>query len=65
MALYKCTASFRWPQITYPATVNDAALVGLVEGVAKKMVGPERWVTAPASSMAAEDFAWLAGGSCA
>ena len=60
-ALYKCSATITWPQITYPPTINDKALVDLVGRVAEDLVGPEKWQIAPEPSMAAEDFAWLGG----
>lgn len=60
-ALYKCSATITWPQITYPPTINDQALVDLVGRVAEDLVGPEMWQIAPEPSMAAEDFAWLGG----
>lgn len=59
--LYGCTATISWPQIAYPPTINDAHLTAMVETVARNLVGPDKWQTAPAPSMAAEDFSWLAG----
>ena len=59
-ALYKCTASITYPQITYPPTMNDAQLVSMVGTVAESLVGPSSWQISDQPSMAAEDFAWLA-----
>ncbi len=58
-ALYKCSASITYPQITYPPTINDAQLVSMVGRVAEGIVGHEKWQIAEHPSMAAEDFAWL------
>jgi len=44
----------------YPATVNDAALAGLVEQVGLELLGPDAVVTDAPPTMGTEDFAYYA-----
>jgi len=57
-----CTATVDWMAETqpyYPPTVNDAALAGFVDGVARRMLGGAR-VERAVPSMGGEDFGFLA-----
>jgi amidohydrolase len=52
-----CELKFEWHQ-GYPPTVNDPAMADYVATVAKQVVGPDRYFTAPRASMGGEDFAY-------
>ena len=59
--LHGCTAEVEWSAQAYGPTVNDPALVSLVEEAAGQLVGPARWQRLAEPTMAAEDFSFLAG----
>ena len=62
--VHGCTAEIGWRHDKVPAygpTVNDPAIVSLVERAARKLA---RWERLPASSMAGEDFGFMASKYC-
>lgn len=43
----------------YPVTVNDGEFVDFARGVVSDLIGPERYIPAPAPVMGAEDFSYV------
>lgn len=43
----------------YPVTINDPAMVQLIEQAAERVLGDGRYVTAPKPAMASEDFSYV------
>jgi len=56
-AANNCRLRFEWHD-GYPPTINDPAMAAYVANIAKAVVGPDRYFTAPHPSMGGEDFAY-------
>jgi len=56
-AANNCELSFEWIE-GYPPTVNDPAMSDYVADIARKTLGPDRFLPVPRPSMGGEDFAY-------